>query len=796
MPVPFGQAPFVQGAFGQTVTPPGPVDAGGSLVGGPDVLGGHAAAIASIPRTPGYGWLVELDTGLPVREWLAASAFAFDDTGTMWDDTGVTFGGGTGTYRAALDKAVRCIDAVHEDGVALAAVASVSLVETTAGSWYFDAAGAVLWIHTTDDGAPGGKVLIATVVELYKFGPGQSVFLRNGVPQVYHARLRSVPSVTLELPANEIGTSAIAEFGQLELDNHDGHFSGDSREARRGLLAERLFAGRAMRSYRGAMDLVDRDAFTPWMAAVMERPSCVPETCTVPLVSRARLLAEPLCPDTFDAADYPDMDPDIAGVTIPDCYGPVRGAEAFRIASGEWLVGGRGMTAITACTQENGAAVTILTTDLPTGTFTVSVALNGERRLYVDGTGRVPTGRPGALLSQIAQDGGVAPAERDAVALAELDEDLPAAVGLQVLGGTVREALDRVATSTGIDWFITRLSQLSARLRRRDQGNLVSNAGFEVDTIGWLERNGATITRTTAHHARGVACLEITKSAGDPLGYARVLPRRPVVAGRQYTFTALVGLAPGSPATDACRLALVDGVGTVDLSEPFSLVPGVWQRVRCVSQGVTSAGATWSRADLTFDRTDITFAMTEVECRIYPQHGGMAAVVLLVDEVEWVETRSIADHQADVTALTTESLVASRFRVRYGFDGRTGAGQYALAEDAALKHRYPAAESQQLDGDLVASADAELVGAAALDFYGPTRARLALTVKAPLTVPIGLETVIDLAHRRAPGLVEHSGLWRVVALHEGQAGDNALPTIELELVAHYDPAADRLPIAA
>jgi len=58
------------------------------------------------------------------------------------------------------------------------------------------------------------------------------------------------------------------------------------------------------------------------------------------------------------------------------------------------------------------------------------------------------------------------------------------------------------------------------------QGNLVANPGFEVDTTGWGAGFSATIARTTTYHARGVAALQVTKSAGDPLGGAYVFPRR------------------------------------------------------------------------------------------------------------------------------------------------------------------------------------------------------------------------------------------------------------------------------
>lgn len=773
-----------------------PFDVGQSQVGGDDHVGGAAVLAAGLPRSPGVGYLVECDTGLRILEWAAASGVTLDSTSVFLDSTSVLLSGSAGVFAAALDKGIRCIDGVTENGVALAAAASVAAVDATAGSWYWEGATGQLWIHTSDSGPASSKVLIATVVECYKFGPGASVFLRNGTPQVYLGRLLAVPGVTLALEGEELSGAITAAFGSLTLANHDGYYSGDADEGHAGLLAERLWAGRAMRVYRGAMDATDRDALTLWVAATMEAAACRGEECTVALTSLAQVFQKPLCRTTFEVAVYPTMDAALAGRSIPRVYGPITQAQAFRIASGRWKVADHAVASIANPLTANGTTVTGFAADVATGEFTCSAAFNTETVLYVDVVGRASTGLPGTLLSRIARDTpGVSSANVDATALDQLDADRPVVLGFQALDGSVQDALDRVAASALCDWYVGRTNLLGGRARARAAGNLVANPGFEVDASGWTGQQAAVIARTTTYHAEGVASLQITKDAANGLGHARTLPRRPVVAGSRYAITALVALAPGSPPTDACVLALVDGAGTEDRSDPFSLEPNVWQRITFVSQGVAVAGVTVDLSTITLDRTDITLDMAEAELRIYPQLGGGGAVVLLVDAVEWVETIAIDGSMADVEAFAPEPTILDLIRVRYGVDGRTGALSYASAEDVSLDMLYPATESRTIEGDVVSAVDAAIVAAAALDYYGHTRGRLALTVFGIPDVPLTQDHVIDLRHRRVPAIVNHAGLWRLLALRESQATASQVPTLELELVAHYDPAADRPPVA-
>ncbi|MCI0430062.1 MAG: hypothetical protein L0210_05910, partial [Rhodospirillales bacterium] len=101
----------------------------------------------------------------------------------------------------------------------------------------------------------------------------------------------------------------------------------------------------------------------------------------------------------------------------------------------------------------NGTTVTSFAADLPTGKFTCSAAFDTESRLYIDVTGLTASGRLGAMLQRIAQNGGIATADIDTGGLDLVEADRAVALGLQVLGGSIREALDRVAASAFLDWF-------------------------------------------------------------------------------------------------------------------------------------------------------------------------------------------------------------------------------------------------------------------------------------------------------------------------------------------------------
>jgi hypothetical protein len=111
---------------------------------------------------------------------------------------------------------------VHEDGDELVEKSSISEVNSTAGSWYYDPSTKRLWIHCSDDGAPSSHIIISSVWARF-----------SNWPYVYSGRFylplldeKSIGNIDFSTGFyNEGGTRQT--FGDVRLLNVDGFFNYD-----------------------------------------------------------------------------------------------------------------------------------------------------------------------------------------------------------------------------------------------------------------------------------------------------------------------------------------------------------------------------------------------------------------------------------------------------------------------------------------------------------------------------------------------------------------------------------------
>lgn len=737
-------------------------------------------------------FLVEIDLGYRLRKW-SDQAIRFDSEAVFFDDTSQGWDGKHGVFSRALSSAPQVVGSVTEDDAALTSVASAALVESTIGSWYYDAAAGRVWIHTAGnvDSVSGLELIVVAVETLAK--ERTVVKDRSGVPVVWDGRVLAIPSVSQEVQTGELAALGSAvSFGELVIANGDQRYTET--------LGLRVVQGQEVRIYLGDPDAAF-STFTLWAKALAEAPVFDVETLTIPLGSIARRLDGPIVTAEFQTSTYPDMDAAIRGVNIPKCWGPVFGAEAFRIASGRWKVSSLAMTAITTAKRADGTTVTITGTDLALGEFTVAAAEDAEARLYVDGTG-VNVSLPGALLNAIATDSALAAASVDAAAVTALNAARAVNGGLQVRVGSIREALDLVAQSAFAEWAVDRQNVLTMRVRRRDEGNLVTNAGFETDTTGWSADNGASIARTTALAFRGSASLQITKAAGNGLGRAFVAGLA-LTAGTVYTATCLAALVSGT--TAAFRLGIAMPDGREYLSDPVTLSATAWTRVRVVlSAAALASTIAWDDEVRTFDLTDVFFSSGGAVGALvaYPEYGGAGAPVVAVDEVELTEAIAVDDSVARLGAAGMAERTLWQVRAGWQFDVRTGERRFASASDSAIQDIYKTAESRSILGVLQANADAATVAQAALDYFVAGRMRVELELL-DFDFETGIEVgdvvsldppVGDGADRR-PTLPDQGTLYRVVGFREDHAGD-APGRAHVTAEAVYDPITDQMTITA
>lgn len=706
-------------------------------------------------------FLVELFMGIRIRDWVAT----------------VT----TGVYTRTLDAEISVVTTIKENGTTLTEKTSAAGVDAATGSWFYDSSTRVLRLHTADDGNANSKTELVEVLEpLMKGGQGgglvkDRVGSVNTTTLFWDNRVIALPLVELELTPDDIGGGSVASLGELVLNNADGRYDR--------LIGERIFQGFSVAVGKGDEDDPWSTFSTGlWAAGLMEEPRAETDRLVIPLVSLGRRLDNALLTTQFDVADYANMDANIAGLTIPKIWGTVISAEAFRIASGRWKVAGHAMASIDAARKSTGITVTITGTDLPLGEFTVSTTHNDEDRLFVDCRGK-DFDTPGEMIRDVAENWGIATASIDTAGLATLDTDRAVNLGIQILGGSAREALDRIAQSAFVDWFFTRTNKLTARARKRDMGNLVANPGFETDTTGWSGQNNATIARITSVKFRGSASLEITKQAVDALAYAAVASI-PLTTGKRYTISLMAALTSGS--TTAFRVALSDGVDEY-LSDPVTLSSTQWTRV------TASVGASL-RATVYCDSTSVFCDSLTVFCdagggselRIYPQHNGAGLVKVAIDEVELALVVLLDDTNTRYNRAEIRGPLLWRARAGYKFDGRTKESRFITTEDTTVQRLFETAESRETVGHLGSTGDASTVAQAILDYFGVGRLRTSLTLFSPeRESAIDIGTVVDLETSRVPTLPGAGRLFRVIGFSE-EHSERGVPQTALEAEAQYD----------
>jgi hypothetical protein len=769
------------------------------------------------------GYLVELDTLARPQEWTAAGGIDFSRADIFWDDSSVTFESGA-SYSARLGDDVILVAAVTQDGAVLAEVLSLDALNATLGAWFYDGATHVLAIRPADGGNPAPSLVLVTVIECLGLGVVPAVIRRPGTAVgsgaggiepfvvgesqvggdatlggsgdgssgsvdtpgqdvVYETRIKALPQIATELGVGDLGAQSSVQLGELACHNEDAWWDR--------LLATRQLEGQVIRIYRGELAPGERALLTEWAEATMDLPSLTPETCRIPLVSIAKTLDKPVCPRLYTLDDYPDLDPQAAGQPIAKVWGPVRGAPCVRIASGRWKLSALRVEEITNAATKDGTAVVIDAVDLTLAEFTVDAGYDTEATLYVDAIGVTIAG-PGSLLEQIALDAGIDAERIDHASALQADADRPVSVGLHVASGAIKAALDQVAQSALVDWYISRQNRLAMLARRVDMGNLLGNPAFALDTAGWF---GVGLTLTRVVDGAGVPYAQLSKPA-DAEVHAYVTAAAELRAGHRYTLTAMVA-ADGPTDLTECRIALADFTGVVALSDPFVIPSRRWARIRAdfLPADVQAQQITFARADIFWDDASIFFTLGVPELRLYPMYGRADALTVGLRAVELVEVIPLDDRNARTTAASIEPTMLSRVSCRYAHRLRDDAGPFAAVEAPRVRLLHPLAETRQVQSELDAEADALAVARAAMEFYGVQRWRLAVE-DLEWDQPIELGAVLDLgALSRVPPIVDGSRLARVVKVSEAPpGGSGGAPVIALEALLVGEPLIGQAPL--
>lgn len=139
--------------------------------------------------------LAEVTAGLALRQWTLSA-------------------GRTYTWEALTDHRIASVRAA---GAALTSRASVALVESNAGSYYWDQAAGKVHVHPAGSVSPYAQTIQALVA--FHWATEPRVF--NGI--YYEDRIASLPTLTQRIEAR-FGDPGKIGSGEIALKNEDGFF--------------------------------------------------------------------------------------------------------------------------------------------------------------------------------------------------------------------------------------------------------------------------------------------------------------------------------------------------------------------------------------------------------------------------------------------------------------------------------------------------------------------------------------------------------------------------------------------
>jgi hypothetical protein len=295
-----------------------------------------------------------------------------------WIDQG---GGYTNTYKVAC---AHNVTAVYENGTALTNRASVSLVNSNAGSWILT--GGYLSVRSSSS-APFAFTYVGQVN--YYFASHYRV---NGSTP-YDPRLKSIPAVSLRIEEKFSGVGQVGG-GDLVLINSDGYFDDlDSLKWNWGRAVIKYgvdtFGGGAWQE----MAVSDFQTVGTWAIDDTTQDDADFKLKLKEQKDRGR---KKIPVETFNRDDYPTLPNDTLGKVIPRAYGVIKGSKPLLTDSGTktFKLAGHAVFSIDRVRVKINDVWTssdFATIDTATATFTLGSDWETGREVSVDFTGRVNT---------------------------------------------------------------------------------------------------------------------------------------------------------------------------------------------------------------------------------------------------------------------------------------------------------------------------------------------------------------------------------------------------------------------
>lgn len=228
--------------------------------------------------------------------------------------------GATYTYQVTISIPRVPIDAVYENGIALTAAATITAVETTAGSWYFDFYGRILCVHSSDGTTPASFFVEASLwIYLTNYQDGTIIF--NDHNYLNFLRADGVSELTQELTGLHEGNFIISH-GTLQFINalqDGGTYFFDK------LHSGLTWINRKVRNLIGAPGFTYAQ-FAPLFTALISRHRIGDESFAVDLVDPREGIHRDLPINHYWQTEYPALADGDQGKEKPWDYGHITGA--------------------------------------------------------------------------------------------------------------------------------------------------------------------------------------------------------------------------------------------------------------------------------------------------------------------------------------------------------------------------------------------------------------------------------------------------------------------------------------
>lgn len=205
---------------------------------------------------------------------------------------------------------------VKEEGTALTQVTSISSVESTAGSWFFNPDDEKIYVHTSDSSAPAEHSLLG-IFPLYFSNHPVTV-----QEHFYNPRICDVP-ISISSNAEDIYfSSTTVGGGSISFDNNDSLFDKWS--------CKYIWKNRDITIALGGKEL-ESSGFTTIFTGRLRDRKMTDKQMTFSIQDKREYLHKNLPARVFTKTDYPNLDTANENKPIPIAYGHIESAPAYKV---------------------------------------------------------------------------------------------------------------------------------------------------------------------------------------------------------------------------------------------------------------------------------------------------------------------------------------------------------------------------------------------------------------------------------------------------------------------------------